>query len=166
MTRPLPECAQRGLLDLVVAQLHEELGAEVTSVALYGSVARGKARPDSDIDLLVVLRHPPASYYERLRPIFEVVRQARRILAEQGRLDCPQINFLVLSEEEARQNRGIYLDMVEEAILLVDRGDFLGTKLAEMRRRLEELGAKRIAIGEGWYWNLKPALQPGETVIL
>ncbi len=34
------------------------LGDNLVSIALYGSVARGKAGPASDIDLFAVLRRP------------------------------------------------------------------------------------------------------------
>jgi predicted nucleotidyltransferase len=36
-------------------RLREQLGDEVVSIWMYGSRARGDARPDSDIDLAVVL---------------------------------------------------------------------------------------------------------------
>jgi predicted nucleotidyltransferase len=38
--------------------LRERLGKSLHAVALYGSVARGQARADSDVDLLVVTAMP------------------------------------------------------------------------------------------------------------
>lgn len=43
--------------------LTELLGARLAAVYLYGSQARGDARPDSDIDVLIVLRDE-FSYFE------------------------------------------------------------------------------------------------------
>ncbi len=37
-----------------------ELGDEIRAIVLYGSVARGRARGDSDTDLLIVARDPEA----------------------------------------------------------------------------------------------------------
>ncbi len=46
------------ILQRVRAELAAVLGAELDSVLLYGSQARGDARPDSDIDVLIVMRGP------------------------------------------------------------------------------------------------------------
>jgi predicted nucleotidyltransferase len=45
----------RAALDSFKAKLVDELGARVRRLALYGSVARGTARWDSDVDVLVLL---------------------------------------------------------------------------------------------------------------
>ena len=56
----------------------ERLGDELITLVLYGSVARGQARPDeSDVDLLIILRDASPVYYERLKPILEVQRRGR-----------------------------------------------------------------------------------------
>lgn len=45
-----------GLLQLLRAELFRVLGEQIEVIYLYGSQARGDARPDSDVDVLVVLR--------------------------------------------------------------------------------------------------------------
>lgn len=46
-------------------------GGRLARTALFGSYARGEARPDSDVDVLVVLRGPLDTYAEikRLVPV-------------------------------------------------------------------------------------------------
>lgn len=46
------------------ARLAELYGDRLDRIVLYGSYARGNARPDSDVDLLVVLRDEVEPYTE------------------------------------------------------------------------------------------------------
>ena len=157
------------ILDLFVSSVQAALESDVVSIILYGSVARGKATPESDADLLIILRDPPSVYRERLRPFLVILRQLQeealwKELEAKGQR--PYLSLLVLSQQEAEQTRYIYLDMVDEALILVDVEGFFQAKLEALRKRLEELGAKRVWQEERWYWDLKPALKKGEALIL
>jgi len=148
-------------------RLLERLGDELIALALYGSVARGKARPESDVDLLIILRDASSIYYERLKPILEVER-ALRMSPEAGTLRqeglAPYLSYLVLSEEEARGNRYVFLDMIEEARILYDREGFFARRLQEFKERLAALGSQKVYLKNGsWYWDLKPDLVLGEV---
>lgn len=50
-------------------KLKKEFGDRLVFVGLQGSRARGEAREDSDIDLVVLLNHIDASNLERYRTI-------------------------------------------------------------------------------------------------
>jgi hypothetical protein len=53
--------------------------------------------------------------------------------------------------------------MTRDAVVLHDAGAFFSHKLDEMRKRMMELGSKRVKLPDGtWYWDLKPDLKPGE----
>lgn len=159
----------KGLLDAFVGLVKQALGEQIVSVVLYGSVARGTARPVSDVDLLLILREAPAAYWKRLQPLLPILRGLRnqpcwKELEGQGL--TPFLSLLVLSLEEANENQYIYLDMVEDARILVDRNSFFQGKLRSLQQRLKELGAKKIRRNGGWYWDLKPDLKLGDEVIL
>jgi len=151
----------RALLNQLVQLLRARLGDRLTSVVLYGSVARGTATPQSDVDLLVIMRDAPSNYFARLDPLLE----AWQILEEKpGSRRFPPLSFLVLSEEEANQNRYIFLDMIEEGIILHDRGDYFARRLEALKERLTALGSRRVCLEDGtWYWDLKPDLVLGEV---
>jgi predicted nucleotidyltransferase len=145
----------------------ESLGDQLTAIALFGSVARGKAGPASDIDLFVVFKEAPRGVLRR-RALLEPARQQLAAdlepLWEQGiYTDFVEI---IRSEAEARLFHPLYLDMTVEAELLYDREGFLRDALQRLRRRLEVLGAERRSLGHTYYWDLKPQLAPGEVIEL
>ncbi|RMF31951.1 MAG: nucleotidyltransferase domain-containing protein [Chloroflexi bacterium] len=145
----------------------ELLGDRLTSVALYGSVARGQAGPASDIDLFIVLREAPRGALRRralLEPVREQLTADLEPLWDQGiYTDFVEV---IRSEEEARHFHPLYLDMTLEAELLYDRDGFLARVLDGVRQRLEVLGAQRLSLGRIHYWDLKPTLRPGEAIEL
>lgn len=157
----------REYLDALTKALVERLGDSLLAVVLYGSVARGTASETSDIDLLIVQRGAPSSYYERLEPVLEVehaLKEDRVFQDLAGRGLFPSLSPLLLSEAEAEENRYIFLDMVEEAVVLFDPEGFFASRMEELRQRLHELGARRIFLPDGsWYWDLKPDLVLGEV---
>lgn len=157
----------KGYLEALTKALVERFGDSLLAIVLYGSVARGTASATSDLDLLIVQRGASPSYYERLKPVLEVERaleegETFQALVQQGL--SPSVSPLFLSEEEAGENRYIFLDMVEEAVVLFDPEGFFTRRMAELRERLKELGARRIVLPDGsWYWDLKPDLVLGEV---
>lgn len=54
----------RGILCELRSELEQLYGERLVRLVLFGSRARGDADPDSDIDVLVVLRGPVESYQE------------------------------------------------------------------------------------------------------
>lgn len=52
--------------------LAKQYGKRLRGVILYGSMARGEATTDSDIDLLVLL-DPPLDYFAELRKLVDVL---------------------------------------------------------------------------------------------
>jgi len=155
------------LAEQYAATAQEVLGDNLASVVLFGSVARGEARPGSDVDLLVICRELPRGIFRRrevLEPVREMLQTELDRLWEQG---CySDFAEIIKSETEARRTHPMYLDMTEEAVILFDRGSFFAGVLAQVRERLRELGAERKQLGRLRYWDLKPDFKPGEVITL
>jgi predicted nucleotidyltransferase len=139
----------------------EDLGERLVSIVLFGSVARGDARPVSDIDLLIVANGFPRSLSDRRRPLldsWERVRAART-------LPYVQWNLVTKTPGEAGFHSPLYLDIVEDGVLILDRTGFFAAVLARMRERMRVLGSRRVHLADGsWYWDLKPDFRFGEIV--
>jgi hypothetical protein len=147
--------------------LQKLLGRRLAAVALFGSTARAQARHGSDIDLIVVAEGLPQGNRARqevLAPARAEVEPARLALEEQG--VHTDFTTIIMTPEEAARFRYLYLDLTQDAILLYDRDGFFAGVLERLRRRLAELGAKRVWTGKTWYWVLKPDFQPGEEFTL
>ena len=121
--------------------------------------------PFLGIDLLIICEQLPRGIFERNRlldPVREQVEpRLRRLWARGYRGDFSEI---LKTEAEAQYVVPPYLDMTEDAILLVDRGRFFAQVLERVRERLRELGAPRKQLGTVRYWDLKPDFRPGEVI--
>jgi predicted nucleotidyltransferase len=157
----------RALVERVVGHYRQALGDDLLAVACFGSVARGEPGPGSDLDLYVVTREPVAVL---LDPRLEGVRRLRQspeyqILARQGYRPDPMAIFHTAAK--LATHPWILLDIADHGVILYDPARVLARELEAVRRRLRELGAKRVERPDGsWYWDLKPDWRPGETVEL
>lgn len=144
------------LLD-VLTKLFETFGHDLVSVVLYGSIARGVAEPTSDLDLLVVVRNLPTSFYDRATIISSILRELHqpkmRLWKDMGRFT--NVDILPFTPEEAEVLRPLYLDFLFDATILYDRGGFMCTVLEKLRKRIGELEGRRVTMPSGkWYWTL------------
>lgn len=147
-------------LQCFLRRLQSRWGQQLVSVVLFGSWARGEARAESDIDLLVISEHFPRSRLDRHREIFEAAKAVSQDFAT-------RVSVIPLTPAEAQATRPFYLGMLTAHVLLYDRDAFFTTLLTRLQQRLAVLGAERRVDADGYeYWLLKPDLKPGETVEL
>jgi len=62
-------------LEAAAARLHE--ARPEATIIVFGSQARGDAKPDSDVDFLVVMPRPPASIRREMVELADLLRPLR-----------------------------------------------------------------------------------------
>lgn len=134
------------------------------SAVLFGSVGRGSPHPPSDVDVPVVADGLPNGRMKRSSN-FAAVEAALELVLRDLRADGIHTRRSPVFKTPAEASAGsiLFLDFLDEARILVDRDGFFRGVLARLRRRLEELGARRVWIGSAWCWDLEPDFKPGEV---
>jgi uncharacterized protein len=101
----------RNALSDAHACLRRHYGERLSRVVLYGSYARGDARPESDVDVLVVLK----GTYDLYTEIKQLVRLQTELLDRYGEL----VAFQTYSEAEyLQQDRSFLVTVHEEGLVL------------------------------------------------
>lgn len=135
------------LIAELVVHYRTVLGERLVALASFGSRARGGARPDSDLDLLLIAEGLPDDLFER----------ASAVRASPLEPDDPDVSVRALSPREyERDIAPIDLDIALDAELHFDREGYLGERLALIRQRIAEAGLVR-APDLTWTWKRSPA---------
>ena len=155
-------------LNEFLKELKEELKEDLLAVALFGSLARGKAKPGSDIDMLFVYRNGKR---DKVRSRFSKVGLAFREREEYKNFEKrgfrPDIFPVFLSEKELKEGPWVLLDIQDHGIILYDPHKILKRRFISLKKRLKELGSKKVNLPDGkYYWDLKPDWKPGEVISL
>ena len=164
----ITDADRRRLVTYILELLRSFLGDDLISVVVFGSVARGRADLNSDTDVILVASNMPRSLSERMEILANLLvdfskTQTYEELNRRGLNTWVQ--FHPLTMEEAELHRPIYLDVVEDGIIVYDRGGFIKRVMEGFKSKLEALGAKRVFLEDGsWYWDLKPSIKRGEVV--
>ena len=134
------------------------------SVVLFGSAGRGTSGPESDLDLLIVADNLPDGRVARVRQFMAIEKRLQPELRAARLADWNvELSPVLKTPDEARQGSPLFLDMLDDAHLLYDHGDFMRQTLEALRARLTALGARRIWRGNAWYWDSKPDYRPGDV---
>lgn len=149
----------------VVRVLRERLSKledrRIKAVLLFGSVARGEARGDSDVDLLVLheglgIEDPVA----RRRYVYELVWRAVGWEFEALTvLEMELGDFL-----RPKTITPLLLDIYWDAVVVLDRTGSLEEFLSRVRRRIAESGLVRRREGRGYCWVLPVPLRRVEIL--
>lgn len=158
----------RKLENLLLSEIKNFYGQRLISVVVFGSVGRGVQTYNSDIDILIIAEGLPNGRTKRIREfglVEEKIEPFIKSLWQKEGINT-YISAVIKSPEEAEKGSPLFLDMIEDARILLDRNHFFGKILEKLRKRLKELGSRRIWKGNAWYWDLKPDYKPGDIIEL
>ena len=157
------------LLKDFIQILKERFKEDIISIVLFGSVARGNAKKESDIDLCIIINNLPKSRFQRNRLLSRPLADLREMHSyKELRIKgyFPDISPILYTPEEIQDTKPIFLDMVEDGEILLDNGTFRD-KLDDIKRRMSKLNSRKIVCEDGtWYWELKPGMKLGEVITL
>jgi predicted nucleotidyltransferase len=139
----------------------------LVSLCVFGSVAAGTMRPDSDIDILLVCEPLPHGRMARVLE-FEAVDRLCEGSLEQALQHGVRTTFSphIKTPDAVLQGTPVFLDMTHTVRILFDREGFFEGYLETLKNKLTNLGARKVRFGGGYYWILKPDLKPGEEISL
>lgn len=154
----------RQLLGDLFEQVAGYYGDRLITLAVFGSVGRERQRADSDVDILIIAENLPDGRINRVQE-FERVEEALgpclRRLKDEG--INTYLSPVIKSPREVKRGSLLFLDMIEDSIILYDRGDFFHAFMRDFRKRLACLGARRVIRGNAWHWVLKENYREGEV---
>jgi predicted nucleotidyltransferase len=146
-------------------------GDRVLAIGVFGSLARGMAKfPGSDIDIMLIFEGVNnLSFGKRIDLMKEVYKELVRTKEYRDFKkvfnSIPNIQEHILTPEELKKHPPLLLDLTTDVVIIHDAG-ILNEEIEKLRKRLKELGARKINTGDSWFWILKPDLKPGEELEL
>jgi len=138
-------------------KVKEHYGENLVSFVIFGSVARGTQTPVSDIDILIIAENLPRGRTSRIMDFIENVENPlEREIKKYWKAGYHiEISPLIKTPEEVRYGGFIYLDMIEDCVILFDKNRFFKNYLEELSEKLKKWGAKKVYKKGGYYWVLK-----------
>jgi predicted nucleotidyltransferase len=144
-------------LKSIVSDLLQHFGDRLVSVVVFGSVARGNHTNESDIDVLVIVRHWKKRVMARVEELTAATEETSRLLiylwVSEGAYS--PIQWYPLDMEDAGALRPLYLDMTIDAVVVYDRNRFFTDVLERLRLLLHQTGTARVALPDGGHvWEM------------
>ncbi len=118
----------RELLEEIKEKAVEHYGERLVSLVVFGSVAGGRATPESDVDLLIVLKEKPKSSYRTYMDFYDNVESKLKSL-ESLKI---RISPIFLKETSLKENLPWLWDT--EFIILHDKDGFFQEFLKKLEK--------------------------------
>lgn len=141
----------RELIEQYVEEVSSFFKEEIVGILLFGSVAKGKAKPfslaESDVDLILVI--------EGLPTLQERIIMVSKLAAELRLPSIVQAIYMTPKEFEAhvKSKSGWIIDALVDGVILHDPKCFLQNSKEKLLKELREKGVERTPYG--WAWPIR-----------
>ena len=148
-----------GLLEDYVGLLRSHFKEALLCVVLFGSCARGDWTEESDIDLLIIVKHWEIPSWEKSRELIKVKNRLRTQESYENlrrrRYYFP-LSHYPLSETETNKFHPVFYDIILDGIILYEKNQFGTSLLKQYQNELEQQKAKRITKpNKTRYWRIE-----------
>ena len=142
MMRPLTSLTVEDIkmsLRAIVQDFHKEFREQLVAVVVYGSYARGMAKPGSDVDLLVVVRGLPRDWQGLHRLEDKWARRSQRL----GK----RFQIMLASPEDVEDSvewaAPLMLEIYDAHVIIFDHDGFFRICVMHMERIMKERGIRK-----------------------
>ena len=142
----IPREEIRTFLAIHVTHLRMYYLDRLQGVVLFGSSTTNKWRPESDIDLFIIVNHWNIPTWERATELYRVREQSLALMHEI--FDIP-VSYYPLDSTELSQHHAIYPDLQLDGIILWQRQTVISTLFEQIRESLEKDGKYHIKTPTG-----------------
>lgn len=148
------------LISILEKEIKNFYKDNLITIAIFGSVARGTFRNDSDIDILIIAQNLPKGRMNRIEDFLKIEKKLDSFLLEFKKIGLyPEISPIIKTPEEVLLGSPLFLDMIEEAKILYDKNNFFQNYLNQLKNKLKAIHAKKIYVDSGWYWLIDPKVE-------
>jgi len=156
------------LIEKIFKEVKRHYKKNLISFVVFGSVAREKTSPFSDIDLLIICENLP---YNRTKRIIEFIENIEKKLENdikklREKNIFTEISPIIKTKEEVFKGSLIFLEMIFDALIIYDKNNFFKNYLKVLEEKIKEYGAKKVYKKGGYYWIIKENVNIKEGVEL
>ncbi|TFF88025.1 MAG: nucleotidyltransferase domain-containing protein [Promethearchaeota archaeon] len=137
----------------IIHVLKNNLRENLLSVGIFGSLARGEAKSDSDLDLFIIVREFKGSVLERTKYLLELKR--KEIVEEELKFlrsysINPRFNFILKTKDELKLNF-FTIDISFDMKILYDNA-ILNNYIGKIQGMVKKRGIKRKYMKNGKFY--------------
>lgn len=148
----------RKLIDLFVDKVKAKLGIGLLSMIVFGSVSRGQARGDSDIDIFVYFDDSVIDRYQIEICVNEIIieiRESKEYIELEEREILPEIYPFYIAKSNSGDLPWVCLDSCIEGKVMFDRDNFGRDAVFNFLKGVEGRSGRKVNLPQGgWCWTL------------